>query len=264
MRRAVARGAVALAAAHALLVGGCRGSETPPARHPSASSVVDPDAPFLLEGAPDERGREAPEGAAVPLDPTEFAARVAPERVPASHADAPARGPAGARVTIQVFSDFECPFCARTVPVLRAIEAQFGGAVRIVWRDFPLPMHPHARRAAAAAHEVYVERGSSAFWRMHDGLFDAQAQGLDDALIDTLARREGVDPARYAQAMAAGVHEARLDREIDTGLASGVEGTPAFFVNDWFVVGALPYEAMQALVERALADAQSARSVSRR
>lgn len=260
MRRAVARGAVALvgAALHALVVPACRGGTAPPASAAASpgEGIDDPAAPYLLPppagGEPLEPTYEAP--------PAEGEAEIAVTRVdlgrvPVPRADAPSRGPQGAPVTIQVFSDFECPFCAGAVPLLRAVEAEFGGRVRFVWYDFPLPVHPHARRAAAAAREVYVSRGGAAFWRLHDALFEAQRRGLDDRVIDELARREGIDPRRYAVAVTTGVHDARIDADIRAGDAAGVHGTPAFFVNDYLTFGIMPFSAMRALVLQALKDA---------
>jgi len=234
MRRAVARGAVAMAALHALVVLGCRGSEPPPARHAAPSPAEGPDGP-----------------AAPPLEELPVV-RVDPSFVPVVRFDARTRGPASAPVTIQVFSDFECPYCAMAVPVLRAIEADFGAEVRIVWRDFPLPGHAHARRAAAAATEVYLTRGGAAFWRVHDALFETQASGgLDAAIIDRLATREGIVPERYSAAVTSGVHDTRIDADITAGIAAGVDGTPAFLVNDLLAVGLLPYEILLAVVDRA-------------
>jgi protein-disulfide isomerase len=182
--------------------------------------------------------------------------RVEKSRVPVPRPDAPSRGPRDAKVTIQIFSDFECPFCAGAVPLLRAIEAEFGGTVRLVWHDFPLPAHPHARRAAAAALEVYTSRGGAAFWRMHDALFAAQAAGgLDERKIDRLAREQGVDPRRYAVAVTTSAHDARIDADVRAGEAAGVNGTPAFFVNDYLTFGVMPLAAMRAIVRQALKDA---------
>jgi protein-disulfide isomerase len=217
----------------------------------------DPAAPYLL---PPPEGSEpfVPTGAEPTFEEVEAAlqlTRVEKSRVPVPRPDAPSRGPSTARVTIQLFSDFECPFCAGVVPLLRGIEAEFGGNVRIVWHDFPLPMHPHARRAAAAAREVFVSRGGAAFWRFHDALFLAQARGLDDQVIDRLAREEGADPRRYALALTTGVHAASIDADIRAGDAAGVNGTPAFFINDYLAVGAMPLQAMRAIVRQALHDA---------
>jgi protein-disulfide isomerase len=183
--------------------------------------------------------------------------RVDRARVPVVSPDAPSRGPATAPVTIQIFSDFECPFCAQAVPVLRALEADLGGSVRVVWRNFPLPGHAHARRAAAASVEVYLTRGGAAFWRFHDGLFGTQVEtGLDDAAIDRLAQSEGVDPKHYAVAVTTGVHDTRIDADIEAGLTAGVDATPAFLVNDLLTIGVLPYDVMRAIVEQAKSEAR--------
>jgi protein-disulfide isomerase len=259
VRRVVARGAVALAALHALVVPACRGGTAPPVSAAASpeEGIDDPAAPYLLP--PPEDGEPLVPAAGEPTFAEVEAAlgvtRLEASRVPVPRADAPSRGPSTAKVTIQVFSDFECPFCATVVPLLRNIEAEFGGHVRVVWHDFPLPMHPHARRAAAAAREVHVSRGGAAFWRFHDALFEAQANGLDETVIDRLALSEGVEPRRYAAAMVAGVHDRTIDADIRAGDAAGVNGTPAFFVNDYLIVGGMPIEAMRALVRRALQDA---------
>ncbi|HEY6080516.1 MAG TPA: thioredoxin domain-containing protein, partial [Polyangiaceae bacterium] len=75
-------------------------------------------------------------------------------------ADAASRGKASAPVVIQVFSDFQCPFCKRVSPTLGELEQEFGGSLRIVWRHLPLPFHPHAQLAAEAAQEALAQRGS--------------------------------------------------------------------------------------------------------
>jgi protein-disulfide isomerase len=257
VRRAAARGAVALSTLHALVVPACRGSAAPPvSAAASPEEGFDPAAPYLLPPPPGGEPIEPIEGDAAPAeaDGELPIARVEKSRVPVPRPDAPSRGPANAPVTIQVFSDFECPFCGGAVPLLRAIEAEFGGRVRLVWHDFPLPVHPHARRAAAAALEVYLSRGGAAFWRFHDALFQAQSRGLSARTIDALARREGVDPRRYAVAVNTGIHDARIDADIRAGDAAGVNGTPAFFVNDYLVFGVMPVAAMRAIVLQALSD----------
>lgn len=255
MRSTVARGAVVIATLHALVVPACRGGSTPPvsAAASPGEGIDDPAAPYLLP--PPEGGEPLELTGAEPTLEELDVTQVEQSRVPIPRSDAPSRGPASAKVTIQIFSDFECPFCAGVVPLLRGIEAEFGGSVRFVWHDFPLPMHPHARRAAAAAREVYVSRGGAAFWRFHDAVFEAQARGLDARVIDRLAAREGVDPRRYSLAVTTGVHDASIDADVRAGDAAGVDGTPAFFVNDYLRVGAMPVQAMRALVRQALRDA---------
>jgi protein-disulfide isomerase len=244
--------AVAIAAAQALVVAGCAEQRVPPPAPPSGAANE------LSFGAGE--GELAAAGVLFPSPAGETPGAPASAEFPATKVraapvpspDAPSRGPASAPVTIQIFSDFQCPYCALAAPVVRDLENEFGGSIRVVWRNFPLPMHPEARLAAATALEVYVERGGAAFWRFHDALFQAQARGLDRATIERLARQQGVDPARYRAAIEQGAHESRIDADLLAGDAAGVNGTPAFFVNDWLAVGLLPYEEFRAVVLRAL------------
>jgi len=240
---------VALAATLTLV--GCAGGAPPKAAAPAGSpagerSAGDPD-PGMAPGP------GAPADASAPPDLA--ATRVDPSRVPVPSADAPSRGPADAPVTIQIFSDFECPFCALAAPVVRELEGEFGGRIRVVWRNLPLPMHPHAALAAATALEVYAERGGAAFWRFHDAAFAAQRSGLSDELLEALAKDEGVDLNRYHAALASHAHDARIEADLRAGDAAGVNGTPAFFVNSYFTIGVLPYAEMRAIVLQALNEA---------
>jgi protein-disulfide isomerase len=158
-------------------------------------------------------------------------------------------------VTIQVYSDFECPYCALAAGVLRELENEFGGKIRVVWRNLPLSMHPHAALAAATGLEVYAELGGAAFWRFHDATFAAQAQGLDPLVLERLATREGVDPKRYREALASHRHDTRINADLASADAAGINGAPAFFVNSWYTVGVLPYDEMRAIVLQALREA---------
>jgi protein-disulfide isomerase len=251
--------AVACAAAQALFVGGCGGSSTSPAA-PSAESV-------FLAGPADETAQTSDLGAAgmrlapnfAPSTGASQAAewpaiRVEASKVPVPRSDARTRGPATAPVTIQVFSDFECPYCAHAAPIVRELEHEFGARVRIVWHDFPLPGHAHARAAAATGIEVYLQHGGAAFWRFHDAIFQAQAHGLDAKVIETLAVEQGVDVVRLRGVLANGTHDARIDADIRTGDAIGVNGTPAFLVNDWLAIGLLPYAEFRAIVRHTLSE----------
>lgn len=234
----------ALAVAWAFAAG-CSVHSTDPAAA-SPAGVTQPSASASAVAAP---------AVAAPAPADLAATRVDPSRVPVPGPDSPSRGPANAPVTIQVFSDFECPFCAAAAPVLHEIEAEFGGSVRIVFRNLPLPMHPHAALAAVTGLEVYAERGGAAFWRFHDAAFAAQRRGLDEKVLEGLARDEGVDPERYHAAVASHVREASINADIAAADAAGINGTPAFFVNSWFTVGVLPYPDMRAIVVQALKEA---------
>jgi protein-disulfide isomerase len=204
---------------------------------------------------PGEQALAGPGASEDAIDIESFAKRVDPREIPLATADHPSRGPAGAPVTIHLFSDFECPYCRGVGPVLREIEAEFGGNVRTVWHNFPLPGHAHAELAAVASVLVYQRRGGAAFWRFHDTLVDAAADGLDPGIIEGLARREGVDPATLRAAVATRA-DGRVAADIEAGDAAGVQGTPAFFVNDRMVTGVLPFPEFRALVLRALTEAR--------
>jgi protein-disulfide isomerase len=166
------------------------------------------------------------------------------ERVPVG--DAPRLGPAAAPITVVVFSDFECPFCARGRSLVSDLRAQFEGDVRVVWRNFPLPGHRHARQAAEAAMEVRAQRGDAGFWRYHDILFAHQeALELDDLV--RFAEMVGADGARLRAALEAGAHRSAVDGDIALGTRLGVDGTPAFVVNGTLIAGAQPYPVFEAL-----------------
>ena len=107
--------------------------------------------------------------------------------------DAPRRGAARPRVLIQVFSDFQCPFCERAIPTMDQIIEDYGACVQIVWRQRPLPYHEHARLAARASQEVYRQAGDAAFWRFHDRLFADQDHIARADLVAAAAAVGGVD-----------------------------------------------------------------------
>jgi len=232
----------------AVLAAGC-------SAHTSAAPAASSPAAGAPSGTPAVAG--SPQTAPPPADLA--ATRVDPSRVPVPGPDSPSRGPANAPVTIQVFSDFECPFCAAAAPVLHELEAEFGAQVRIVFRNLPLPMHPHAALAAVTGLEVYAERGGAAFWRFHDAAFAAQRRGLDEKVLEALARDAGVDPQRYHDAVASHVREASINADITAADAAGINGTPAFFVNSYFTIGVLPYPDMRAIVVQALKESGHSR-----
>lgn len=158
---------------------------------------------------------------------------------------APTRGPAGAPVVMQVFSDFECPYCARARPTVDALVSRYGDRLRVVWRDLPLPRHAHALLAAEAAREVLAQGGATAFWRMHDALFAAQSEeeGLGPAVIERLAVESGADRSRLRAALADHRHRPAIDADVAAAAATGLRlGTPAFFLNGHLVSGARPVE----------------------
>ncbi len=167
--------------------------------------------------------------------------------------DDPARGPADAKLTIVLFSDFECPFCARVEPSLAQLEQAFPGQVRVVWKHQPLPMHSHAVPAALAA-EAAREQGK--FWQLHAKLFQDQ-RALDDASLKRAAKEIGLDVRRFEQAFSARKGEARIQEDQKQAAAVGATGTPTMFFNCRQVVGARPFEQLKAAAEEELKKADN-------
>jgi protein-disulfide isomerase len=171
----------------------------------------------------------------------------------------PSKGPAKAAVTVQVFSDFQCPFCSRVVPTLAQIEKQYAGRVRIVWRNSPLPFHQDARPAAMAAMEAFAQKGDAGFWQMHDLLF-ANQQALDPASLEGYARKLGLDTVKFRAALSGAVHDAAIAADLAAGKAAGASGTPSFVINGYAISGAQPLRAFKKVIDRALEDAKLRRA----
>ena len=180
--------------------------------------------------------------------------RLERDRVPRPNAANPSLGAPNAPVVIQIWSDFECPFCADMQPVLSELLTSYAGRVRLVWHDYPLPMHMHARLAANAGREAYAQGGASAFWKFHDAVYTAPEGQLSADKLSEFGKRAGLDDARLQAALTSQRHDAEITEDVNSGNAIGVEGTPAFLVNDYFFVGSVPLEILRVIVDRALSD----------
>ncbi|HET9551642.1 MAG TPA: thioredoxin domain-containing protein [Anaeromyxobacteraceae bacterium] len=209
-------------------------------------------APVMLAGA----AAPAPQAPAAPPAPPP-----SPYHKVTVRADDPARGPADAKLTVVLFSDFQCPFCGRVEPTLKQLEQAFPGQVRIVWKHQPLPMHPNARPAALAA-EAAREQGK--FWPFHDLLFQNQ-QALGATELEGYARQAGLDLRKFKAAVAARAGEARVAEDQAQAGKVGADGTPTMFFNCRQVVGAVPLEMMRPVAEEELkkADALLAKGAKR-
>jgi len=181
-----------------------------------------------------------------------------PERktVDAPTKDNPTRGSAKAKVTMQIFGDFQCPETLRIVPALAEVEKKFAGKVRLVWRNRPLVFHEDAALAAEAAQEVFAQKGAAAFWRYHGLLFAAQTEGgLGRANLEKLARKLGVDGKRFRAALDTHRHQATIERDIEAARKAEIVEVPAVLINGYLVSGTQPLDAFERVVTRALAEA---------
>lgn len=163
----------------------------------------------------------------------------------------PVRGPADAPVEIVEFSDFQCPFCLRATVTLAELMERHGNQIRFIYKDYPLPNHPHAFKAAEAGN-CANEQGR--FWDYHDKLFDSQ-QALDAASLKEYASELGMDPAAFADCLDEGRYAEQVQQDLAIGRRYGVSSTPTLFINGRVVFGAAPLEAFDRIVQEELAAA---------
>jgi protein-disulfide isomerase len=171
--------------------------------------------------------------------------------VPAPTKANPFKGPENAKVVIQEFSDFQCPFCSRVNPTVEQILKEYPKDVKFVWRNMPLAFHADAPLAAEAAHEAFTQAGNKGFWKYHDKLF-ANQQAIKRPDLEKYAAELGLDVARFKAALDARTHKAFVEKDMEVAKQAGVAGTPAFTVNGYFVSGAQPFPAFDKVIKLAL------------
>ncbi len=180
--------------------------------------------------------------------------------------DSPSKGPDKAKVVMEIFSDFQCPFCGRVEPTVKQVEKAYGDKIRIVWRHKPLPMHQDAPLASEAAQEVFKEKGKDAFWKYHDTLFEKQGapDGLKRAALENYAEPLGIDMVKFKGALDAHTNKPFVDSESAVADKAGISGTPAFVIgsiekgqiNGYYISGAQPYGKFKKVIDKALKEAK--------
>ena len=160
------------------------------------------------------------------------------------------QGPAEAAVTLVEYGDYECPYCGAAYPIVKDLQARMGDKLRFVFRNFPISTsHPHAEQAAEAA-EAGAAQGR--FWEMHDLLYENQRR-LRDQDLHAYAEQLGIDVERFDKDLAEHVHAARVREDFMSGVRSGVNGTPSFYVNGARHDDSYDFETLLAALERAAA-----------
>lgn len=161
----------------------------------------------------------------------------------------PVRGAASAPVTIIEFSDYQCPFCARVNPTLEQVRKTYGDKVKIIFKDFPLPNHPQAPKAAEAGH-CAGEQGK--YWEMHDHMF-ANQRALNVPELKQYAASLGMDAAKFNQCLDTGKHAGLVASGTEQGERMGVNSTPTLYVNGRPLIGAQPFDAFKQIIDEELA-----------
>ena len=137
-------------------------------------------------------------------------------------------GPSDAPVTMVEYSDYECPFCGQAHQIVASVLSTVGDLVRYVPRHFPLSqIHPHALLAAQAAEAAGAQ---GMFWPMHSTLFENQ-DALDPEALMVYADALGMNVPRFTEDLRNGVHLPKVQDDFRSGVRSGVNGTPTFFVD---------------------------------
>lgn len=158
----------------------------------------------------------------------------------------PIKGDKTAKVTLVEFTDYECPFCQRaatqSIPVLnKYIES---GDLKIITKDYPLPFHPQAQKAAEAAHCARDQGGDAKYYAMHDLLFsDGVVGGVET--FKGYATQIGLDANKFSTCLSSGKFAEEVQADLEYGQTVGVQGTPAFFMNGRMISGACPAQTFE-------------------
>ena len=138
------------------------------------------------------------------------------------------QGNPNATVELVEYGDYQCPHCGAAYPIIKAIQKAMGDKLKFVFRNFPLAeSHPNATNAAIAT-EAAAAQGK--FWEMHDAVFEHQ-RDLSDAALVKLAKQIGLDVERFENDFDRTATQDKVETDFESGVRSGVNGTPAFFVN---------------------------------
>jgi protein-disulfide isomerase len=138
------------------------------------------------------------------------------------------RGPANAPVTLVEYGDYQCPYCGLANPIVDEIRRELGDGLRFVFRNFPLnEVHPHAEHAAEIAEAAATHHK---FWEMHDMLY-AHQDALADQNLAEYATLLGIPASEVKRALAQHAYLERVHEDFMSGVRSGVNGTPTFFIN---------------------------------
>ncbi len=155
-------------------------------------------------------------------------------------------GPVDAPLTLVEYGDYQCPYCGAAYPVVKRLQKTMGKKLRFVFRNFPLTeLHPYALVAAEAAEAASLQ---GKFWEMHDLLFEQQAM-LKPEVISLWAERVGLNVEQFGSDIKQGVVEKRIREDRQSGIRSGVNGTPTFYINGIRYDGQSDYSSMLTALE---------------
>jgi protein-disulfide isomerase len=168
-------------------------------------------------------------------------------RMAISLKDQPVRGPAGAPIQIVEYADYECPYCQQAQPAIDRLEADFKGKISFAFKDFPLPMHTHAEKAAEAAQCAALQ---GKYWEYHDILF--KEKNLDLPQLKVYGSKLGLDTASFDKCLDSGDRANVVKVSQEEAQKLRLQGTPSFFINGRFFNGIMSYEQLRQAIEEEL------------
>lgn len=147
---------------------------------------------------------------------------------PAVSGEDHSQGSDNAAITLVEYGDYQCGYCGEAYTFVKEAQDALGDDLRFVFRNFPLAeAHPHATAAAQAA-EAAAAQGK--FWEMHDRLYENQ-QALSSSDLMGYAKEAGLDLEQFKKDIGSDAISNKVDADFESGVRSGVNGTPSFFVN---------------------------------
>ncbi|HVF69688.1 MAG TPA: thioredoxin domain-containing protein [Xanthomonadales bacterium] len=158
-----------------------------------------------------------------------------------------------AKVTLVEFGDFQCPACGASHPIVKQLLEEYKDDVTFVFRNYPLPMHKNAMKAANAAEAAGAQKK---FFEMHDLLFENQSEWSEsnkaDGLFEKYASELDLDMDKFKEDLKSKKYEGKIKADQADGNAVGVNSTPTFYINGELQAGGLPYEQFKAKIEKAI------------
>jgi len=159
------------------------------------------------------------------------------------------QGNINAPLVLVEYGDYECPHCGAAYPVVKQLQKDFGGRLLFVFRNFPLSeMHPHAVAAARVAEAAALQKK---FWEAHDSIFEHQ-EDLSSYSLLRYAKAAGTDVKKLVTDMNSDRIINKVDSDIESGVRSGVNGTPTFFINGQRHDSYYDYDVLKSALERKL------------
>ncbi|HKB43034.1 MAG TPA: DsbA family protein [Chitinophagaceae bacterium] len=159
------------------------------------------------------------------------------------------QGPANARITLVEYGDFQCPYCGMAYPIIKNIQAEFGKKLRFVFRHFPLPdAHPMALPAAIASEAAARQQR---FWEMHDMIYERQS-ALSSYAFAEFATELDLNITQFKMDLQDEILAEIVESHFESGIRSGVNGTPSFYINGYKYNGSNDYDSLYIAIEESM------------